>query len=254
MTSIALLVLYGGVLLTNIIGLLVDEKIIDYITQPLLLVPLGVFYIVQVIDRWYWVTKVFLAGLVLAWIGDTALVVDTSLAFYIGLAAFAVMRVLYTVGFCGIPIGTLLWAYIAGSFAWLACAVPLIVYLDAFLTSFQLLLIIVYILISAIMSGMSAALRWYGVLAALLFNICDVLLAIDKFAHPSWTFEERYIGVIIIATYGLSQLLYVLGMLQYARRKPSKPGLTFDAQASTRAPEHSFTAIPVLVKSRAYIV
>ncbi|MEJ0102592.1 MAG: lysoplasmalogenase family protein [Bacteroidota bacterium] len=52
---------------------------------------------------------------------------------------------------------------------------------------------------------------------ALLFVLSDTVLAVNKFYYP---FMEA--GIIIMATYGVAQLLIVQGAIEYTRKIKSK--------------------------------
>jgi len=217
--SVLTVVAFAAALITNFIGDLIDNKTIDYVSKPLIVIPLIVLVSINPIPNKFVVTTcIFIAGLIAAWVGDISLMFDSDTAFLVGMIAFFIMHTLYTVAFFLLLQRTISWAYIVAALIYVPASAIFAYYLLDSLTGALKIAVPIYITSVVVMSISAVSLRWFGAVGAVLFALSDTALASEKFLEPSWFPEKNYVSAFVIMTYGIAQLLFVVGFIYTVRR------------------------------------
>jgi uncharacterized membrane protein YhhN len=211
------LIIFSLVLFIELIGIQLNNELIQLICKPLLIPVLITGFIASTenTDLKKWV----LAALTFSWIGDVLLLFQAkhSIFFLLGLASFLLAHIFYIIFFFNIRVKENL-----RSNPWLLLIVVvyyalLITILSPHLGEMKLPVRIYGIVISFIfllamhmlyIKNKTAG-NWM-MLGALLFVISDSILAIDKFYSA---FDHA--GILIMLTYGLAQLFLVMGAIKY---------------------------------------
>jgi uncharacterized membrane protein YhhN len=187
------------------------------IAKPMIMASLLGFYIAAMGK-----SRIFLAGMAFALLGDVLLMFKSAGFFLAGLGCFLCMQVMYTITFLqdhissirgiilkGLPVLIpsasvlcLLWEDLGGM------KLPVLAYTTA----------ISLMVISAIIRRTQVP--WYlpVVVGAVLFLISDTLIAISKFGN-----SFNGIGQVIMGTYMTAQYLIVRGMVEGDRRPILQP-------------------------------
>jgi uncharacterized membrane protein YhhN len=163
--------------------------------------------------------RVILAGLIMAWAGDTALLFSTnnSLFFIIGLVCFLGTHLAYIIYFFRYNRWSRKWIYEHPVLSFIVVLYSVLLLGFLLPSLHQLMLpVAVYTLVITIMllQALSATpflpanCNRLFVPGAIFFVISDSMLAWDKFSHPF-----PFANSLIIATYGIGQLLIVLGAI-----------------------------------------
>lgn len=215
---------YGLALLGTIIGDTQDIRPLVYLCKPLLLLILSSWFFFssrRVGDRF---TLLVQAGLFFSLVGDVALMLPSADQFYflIGLAAFLMAHLCYTMAFAqniadagpgAGPLVPLLIAIALVAFGFFF-ALDLVPKVDDSVS----LPVIIYVVAITLM-GIAAAFRFgrtfprsfmLVMAGAVLFILSDALLATNRFmkplGHAAWS---------VMLTYGLAQLLIAAGCLAH---------------------------------------
>ncbi|MHA1110923.1 MAG: lysoplasmalogenase [Promethearchaeota archaeon] len=199
-------------------------QLIEFITKPLLMPILIVFYLTYLpaVNWWY------IAGIIGGFLGDVFLMLpDPSgkkTAFKIGLVAFLLGHVFYIVALIQNYIAwvQISWEYIGFPWLPLVLAAAYIVY--GLIIGFKLLphcgklkiAVLVYLIVIVLMGISTTILGWEGIstgviiliVGAWLFVISDTFNAFNKFAKPIK--NER---LITMSSYILGQFLMLLGFI-----------------------------------------
>lgn len=197
---------------------------LEYVCKPVLMISLGIWFFLR--SRRYGdrFTLLVQAGLFFSLLGDVVLMLDhiDGFFFLIGLAAFALVHLCYTVAFAqnifeaegtdGLVVGS--------SIGMLVLAVGLLVANDLSRRLDMDLLVPVLVYAGCItLMGISAAFRYQRtfapsfrlvMLGALLFMLSDALLANDRFVSPG-TVHPAF----VILPYAVAQLLIAVGCLAH---------------------------------------
>jgi uncharacterized membrane protein YhhN len=196
----------------------VDDRWIDYISKPFIVLSLVGYFISQTklqtsLKKW------ILLALAFSWAGDCLLLFESrdQLFFLFGLSAFLIAHLFYIVFFHKVRVKenvrgniwlmVLVVIYYAALISFLSpylgdMKLPVRIYGVAI--SFMLMLALHMLFIKNKIAG-----RWM-ISGALLFIISDSVLAIDKFYQPFMQADA-----VIILTYGLAQLFIVEGAIRY---------------------------------------
>jgi uncharacterized membrane protein YhhN len=208
-----LLVAYLVVGAVNLVGAALGSSALEWISKPLL-VPLLVAWVVAVRRRAE--PRALVVGLVLAWLGDLALMADGTVAFLAGLGFFLGMQVAYSVGFVGLGAVQVLrsrwWVVVVAVAVWAGLnlllgptlgelRLPLAVYSAALVT------------MATLASGVSAVVGAGGV----LFLVSDLMIGMDA---AGIDIPAR--GLLVMATYIAAQLLITTGWLAAAAQRSSR--------------------------------
>jgi uncharacterized membrane protein YhhN len=215
------LILFAAALGAYIAGIQLSNQTIQYISKPLLMPLLAIYFITSVSGIASNLKTWVIAALFFSWAGDVLLMFEEKdkLFFMLGLSAFLFAHIFYIILFHKIRVKEA----VKGD-PWLMVVVvvyygALIALLSPFLgemkwpvrvygivISFMFMLAMHMLFIRNKMAG-----KWM-MAGALLFVISDSALAINKFYQP---FEGA--GIVIIVTYGLAQLFIVQGAVKYIR-------------------------------------
>jgi uncharacterized membrane protein YhhN len=209
------------VLAADIIGIQINNEILQYISKPLIIPALIGYFLSQTgsvassLKRW------IIAALFFSWGGDVLLMFQPKdeIFFLLGLSSFLLAHIFYIIFFHHVRVREGI-----KSNPWLLLVVTvyyitLIVWLSPYLGEMKLPVRIYGIVISFMfMLAMhmlfiknKRAGQWI-MTGALLFVMSDSVLAINKFYQP---FELA--GVLIMLTYGFAQLFIVEGAIKYIR-------------------------------------
>ncbi len=210
--------LFIAILAASVIGRLLHDRWIDYISKPFIVLSLAGYFLSQVkgqtpLKKW------ILSALAFSWLGDVLLLFESrdQLFFLFGLSAFLIAHLCYIVFFHQVRVKEKvrgnIWLliivviYYTGLISFLSpylhdMKLPVRVYGIAI--SFMLMLALHMPFIKNKMAG-----KWM-MTGALLFVISDSVLAIDKFYQ-----SFRLADLVIILTYGLAQLFIVEGAIRY---------------------------------------
>jgi len=220
------IILFGLVLLIDLVAVYLNNEPLQFITKPLLMPLLAIYLLLQTSSATSGLKAWIFLALFFSWVGDMLLLFDERGPnfFLFGLSAFLVAQVFYIIFFHNIRMRE----YIRGN-------------------ALLLLLVIVYysILISVLspyLGNMKLPVRIYGVvlsfmvmlamhttlgknkkaalwmtMGAILFVASDSTLAVNKFFS---SFD--YAGLIVMLTYGLAQLFITEGAVKYINTEKSK--------------------------------
>ena len=180
------------------------------LTKPMLMPLLGLYYLLAGGDN----TLVYMA-LLGAWAGDIALLKFSQKAFIIGLVSFLAGHIAMALAIYGLtPLQTdIPWLSIV--MAKLSIAIGAFWYLKPHLGSLKPAVLIYCLVLASkgiVAMGLLLALHSNAALmvalGALIFMLSDLLLAINRFAHP---FKKAHLWVM--STYTSAQALIVTGIL-----------------------------------------
>lgn len=209
------------VLAADIIGIQINNEILQYISKPLIIPVLIGYFLSQTgivassLKRW------IIAALFFSWGGDVLLMFQPKDEFFflLGLSSFLLAHIFYIIFFHHVRVREGI-----KSNPWLLLVVAvyyvaLIVWLSPYLGEMKLPVRIYGIVISFMFMLATHMLfiknKWAGqwmMTGALLFVMSDSVLASNKFYQP---FELA--GVLIMLTYGFAQLFIVEGAIKYIR-------------------------------------
>ncbi len=213
------IILFVVVLLTDLIAVYFGNETLRYVTKPLLM-PLLVIYFVSAVRSFSSSLKKWLIlALAFSWLGDVLLMFESAddSYFIFGLIAFLLADIFYIILFDQIRLKE----KIKQS---LLPLLPIAVYYILLISLLQPSLgnmqkpVSVYGLVISIMLSFAVdlwrlknrAASFFIILGAILFITSDSLIAINKFYQ---SFE--LVGIAIMLTYGLAQLLITLGVARY---------------------------------------
>lgn len=214
-----LVFLFLFVLFINIVAGLLKNRVIDYLSKPLIVICLIAWFAWQTNDAGFALKKWIFLALFFSWMGDILLMFQQNdkLFFLLGLSAFLIAHIFYIIFFHVVRVVE----RVKGNMLFLAVVVVyytlLITILSPYLGDMKLPVRVYGIVISIMLmlalhmlliKNKSAG-QWMA-RGAQLFVISDSVLAINKFYHP---FEAA--GAITMLTYGLAQLFIVLGAAKY---------------------------------------
>src|SRR4029078_9691991 len=220
------IILFGLVLLIDLVAVYLNNEPLQFITKPLLMPLLAIYLLLQTSSATSGLKAWIFLALFFSWVGDMLLLLDERGPnfFLFGLSAFLVAQVFYIIFFHNIRMRE----YIRGN-------------------ALLLLLVIVYysILISVLspyLGNMKLPGRIYGVVlsfmvmlamhttlgknkraavwmmtGAILFVASDSLLAFNKFFSAF-----NYSGLIVMLTYVLAQLFMTEGAVKYINSEKPK--------------------------------
>jgi len=223
MKKTAWIILFLTDLSVNLIGIVLNNKTLQDVSKPLLMIILVAYFILQTkawkinLKKWIWLALFF------SWAGDVVLMFQEtkSIFFMLGLIAFLIAHIFYIFFFHSVRVienvKSNLWLlvvvviYYATLISLLSphlgdMKLPVRIY--GIVISFMFMLALHMLFIKNKISG-----RWM-MAGALLFVISDSALAINKFYL---SFEGS--GIVIMLTYGLAQLFIIEGASRYITSK-----------------------------------
>ena len=213
------IILFIVILLSDLFAVYTSNEALRYITKPLLMPLLIVFFIFQTKDFPSFLKKCIILALVFSWTGDVLLMFESTNSnfFIFGLVAFLIAHIFYILFYENVirkeGLRKNYWWFLPVIIYYIA----LIYILSPNLGDMKLPvriygIVISYMLIQALQTGgiknPGAATLIIG--GAVLFITSDSILAINKFYE---SFE--YAGIAIMLTYGIAQLLITLGGVKY---------------------------------------
>lgn len=213
------IILFLIILFTDITAVYFKNELLRYISKPLLMPFLIIYFIFNTRPFISPLKKWIVLALVFSWAGDVLLIFDSmSPSFFIfGLVAFLIAHIFYILFYETI----IRREHLQKNYWWF---IPVLIYyvsmiyiLSPHLGDMKLPvriygIVISYMLIGALQTSMirnqdAARLMIAG---SVLFITSDTLLAINKF-HGSF----EYAGIAVMLTYGIAQLLITLGAVRY---------------------------------------
>lgn len=215
-----LVILFFGLLAINIAGVETGNQLLQYLSKPLLMPLLILFFMINTAVGSGALKKWILLALFFSWAGDVLLLFQDKIPdfFLFGLTAFLLAHVFYIVFFHSIRVregikGKIMLllpvaVYYIGLMIWLSphlgdMTMPVRIY--GLIISFMFMLALHMLFIR---NKQTAQLMVAG---ALLFVVSDSILAINKFYMPF-----RFSGAVIMITYGLAQYFLVKGAARYS--------------------------------------
>lgn len=215
--------LFGLILVGNLIGIQQDNTIIQSFTKPLIILAIIGYFSSQIVNIVKGLSKWVLAALLFSWIGDILLMFDErgEIFFLLGLSSFLIAHIFYIVFFHQVrtreKVKNNTWMVVAVVVYYAALIsllsahlgdmkVPVLIY--GVVISFMFMLALHMLFIKNNVAG-----KWM-MLGALLFVMSDSILAINRFYQA---FEMA--GILIMITYGIAQLFIVEGAIRYLRVK-----------------------------------
>ena len=219
MKKINWIILFAIVLLTDLFAVYSGNETLRYITKPLLM-PLVVIYFVSATRSFASpLKKWIIAALAFSWAGDVLLMFEpgNSNFFIFGLVAFLIAHIFYILFY-----ETVMQLEKFKKNYWLF--VPVLIYYVALIYILSPTLgdlklpvriygvVISYMLIQALQIGRLGDKTAVGLMIAgsVLFIASDSILAINKF-YKSF----GYAGIAIMLTYGIAQVMITLGAVRY---------------------------------------
>ena len=213
------IILFIVILLADLFAVYTSNETLRYITKPLLMPLLIASFIFQTKDLASSLKKWIVLALVFSWAGDVLLMFESknSNFFIFGLVAFLIAHVFYILFYENVirkeGSNKNYWWFLPVIIYYIA----LIYILSPNLGDMKLPvriygIVISYMLIQALQTAMikNAVAAGLMIAGSVLFITSDSLLAINKF-HGSF----EYVGIAIMLTYGIAQLLITLGAARY---------------------------------------
>ena len=225
MNKTASVIFFLIVLLADLVVMYTNHEVFRYITKPLLMPLLIVFFITGTRFVTSSLKKWVILALGFSWLGDVLLMFESANTnfFIFGLVAFLLAHIFYIVLFDQVRVKEKFRQS-------LLPLLPIAVYYILLMTLLQSHLgemrkpVSIYGLVISIMLSFAIDLwrlkdrrtSFLIIFGALLFILSDSLLAINKFYQ-----QFDHAGIAVMATYGIAQLLITLGISKYLVRHQS---------------------------------
>ena len=213
------IIIYLAVLAIDLYAVYTVNQTIRYITKPLLMPLLVVYFTTNTKPFASSLKKWIVLALLFSWLGDLMLMFESANGnfFIFGLVAFLLAHIFYILFYENV----LRLESVKKNYLWF---IPVLIYytvliyvLSPHLGDMKLPvriygIVISYMLIQALQVGkiknpVAAALMIAG---AMLFITSDSILALNKFYK-----QFEYAGILIMITYGIAQLLITMGAVKY---------------------------------------
>src|SRR5688572_6792149 len=212
--------LFIVVFLTDLIAVYLGNETLRYVTKPLLM-PLLIIYFVFAVNFFSSsLKKWIILALVFSWFGDVLLMFESanSIFFIFGLIAFLIAHIFYILLYENIirleNIKKNYWLFIPVLVYYVLLISILSPHLENMKWPVRIYgVVISYMLVQALQAGRIRNNRAAAILTiagAGLFITSDSILALNKFYKPL-----EYSGILIMLTYGIAQLLITLGSVRY---------------------------------------
>jgi len=211
--------------LTDLIAVYLGNETLRYVTKPLLM-PLLIIYFVFAVNFFSSsLKKWIILALVFSWFGDVLLMFESanSIFFIFGLIAFLIAHIFYILLYENIigleNIKKNYWLFIPVLVYYVLLIYVLSPHLENMTWPVRIYgVVISYMLVQALQVGRinNRTPAMIMILGAVLFIVSDSILAINKFYQ---SFEQA--GIAIMLSYGIAQLLITLGAVRYIT-SPSK--------------------------------
>lgn len=188
----------------------------------ILIIPLLLLYLfVRTNLEWMRAHILFVIGLIFAWGGDVALLVDHENAFYVGLGLFFVTHVLYSISFIRHAVKQHVAVLVLAGLFYAIATVVTAYLISKVETPIVVTIVIFYIVAVAVMATTATNLNVLGAFGGLAFAISDGLIALGKFGTWSWIPEDNIIAALVIAFYGVAQVLLACALVRSSTKKTS---------------------------------
>lgn len=213
-----LLLLFALVSVIHLAAILVAQDILISVTKPLILLVLICYYFTSATYR----SPAVIAALCFCWLGDVMLMIHDELFFILGLLAFLAGHVFYIVAYrqfrsTDVKVMLLPTQKIRFSLPFVLAGTGLVVVLYPKLGTLQLpVLIYATVIIVMVMNALfrygytSSASFAMVFIGAILFQLSDSLLAINKF-HSSFTLS----GFWVMLSYIAAQFMITEGIIRH---------------------------------------
>ncbi|HSU28937.1 MAG TPA: lysoplasmalogenase [Chitinophagaceae bacterium] len=215
------IILFLLALAVEITGVQLDNRPLQYVGKPLLMIILIAYFISQT-KIWLDANKKWvILSLLFAWAGDLILLFQDKkeIFFMLGLVAFLIAHIFYIIFFNRLMIresisgrGLLLLPIVTYYAVLMALLNPTLGSMRLPVRIYGIVISFMFLLVLHLMYGKYKIPARWMIGGAFLFLVSDSILAINKFYQ---SFETA--GVIIILTYGLAQLFITEGAIQYIR-------------------------------------
>jgi uncharacterized membrane protein YhhN len=213
------IILFIVILLTDLFAVYTGNETLRYITKPLLMPLLIIYFLAETNSFTSPLKKWIMLALVFSWAGDLLLMFESIFSnfFIFGLIAFLIAHIFYILFYENIirkeGLNKNYWWFLPVIIYYIALIYLLSPHLGDMKLPVRIYgIVICYMLIQALQAGrikdLGAATLMIG--GAVLFITSDSILAINKFYE---SFE--YAGIAIMLTYGIAQLLVILGAVKY---------------------------------------
>ena len=211
--------LFTAFFIADLVVVYFGNESLRFVTKTLLMPLLILFFISETSVSNSSLKKLIVLALVFSWLGDVLLMFEArnELFFIFGLVAFLIAHVFYILFFEKLILKEGLkkryWIFLPVMVYYVVLVAVLSPSLEDMKWPVRIYgIVISYMLIKALQTGwiknrMAAT---YMITGAILFVISDTLLALNKFYQP---FE--YAGIFIMVTYGIAQLMIILGTVRY---------------------------------------
>ena len=206
-------------LLIDLAAVYFKNETLRYISKPLLMPLLIVYFIFHTHPFVSSLKKWIVFALIFSWLGDVLLMFESinGSFFIFGLVAFLIAHIFYIFFFENVikkeGLNKNYWWFIPVLIYYVALISVLSPHLGDMKLPVRIYgIVISYMLIEALQTGRinNRAAAGLMIVGALLFITSDSILALNKFYQP---FE--YAGIAIMATYGIAQLLITLGAVRF---------------------------------------
>ena len=225
-------VCYVGVMLVYLGSIFLENQILHNITKPLFLALLMVFHHMQLDGKYNTFSKLIMFGLFFSWVGDIALMIDKTGAFFIiGLGSFLIAHLGYSMGFYrNISQSDVSWNYKKGilyAIPFLLVTIPFFLYIKPEISVDLFIPVLAYTSVITIMGVFSVwryghvntkSFHWIFV-GAVLFILSDCVLATNLFTIRPEAFSEtaKLLAAINMLLYLSGQYMIAAGAIHYRK-------------------------------------
>ncbi len=198
-----------------IVGLLLDNDTIKFISKPLIMLSLLLYYSKSVKKK----SKLFIGAVLFSFLGDVLLLYNVELFFMLGLVSFLIAHILFISMVIGMLKKSSVTQKITAIVPFLGTYIGLLFLLKDSLGE-MLIPVVIYGLVISVF-GMVSLLNHlvvkskasqYLIYGAIFFVVSDSLLAINKFYEP-----QEYYPVIVIITYIIAQYLICNSVIENSK-------------------------------------
>ena len=198
-----------------VIGILLDNDFIKFISKPLIMLSLLLYYIKSVQRK----SKLFIGAVLFSFLGDILLLFDSELFFMLGLVSFLIAHILFISMVVGMLNKSSIQQKIFATMPFMFTYVGLLVLLKESLGE-MLIPVVIYGLVISVFGVVSllnhlilkSKASQYLIFGAAFFVVSDSLLAINRFYEA-----QEYYPVIVIITYIIAQYLICKSVIENSK-------------------------------------
>ena len=209
------LVIFILVSFLYVIGILLDNDFIKFISKPLIMLSLLLYYIKSVQRK----SKLFIGAVLFSFLGDILLLFDSELFFMLGLVSFLIAHILFISMVVGMLNKSSIQQKIFATMPFMFTYVGLLVLLKESLGE-MLIPVVIYGLVISVFGVVSllnhlilkSKASQYLIFGAAFFVVSDSLLAINRFYEA-----QEYYPVIVIITYIIAQYLICKSVIENSK-------------------------------------